>query len=150
MDLERKYLCDVENWIFKGCPLWLQERFHAIWAAVAFSHKVPPNTRSKFMVRMMKEGENGFWINTCSGERMFVVVNFALYSADMAEFTQANGTIQKGGRAKRWCYRCECQNSDLCDPNYPIKENAVSPEKRLSLYQEANLHSKTVGAKRVE
>ena len=47
------------------------------------------------MVKMIREGERGFWVWTDKKGWIFVVVAFILYSADMAEFTKATGSVQK-------------------------------------------------------
>ena len=139
----RNYLCDVQNWCFCQTMLDLREKFSSIWSAAAFGPEVSQYERYQHMVKMIRGGERGFWVWTAEKGWIFVVVCFLLYSADMAEFTKATGSIQKRGKVRRWCYRCDCEKCNLSDPSYPLKAEALTPEKRLDLYYEAAADPKT-------
>ena len=139
----RGYLCDVQNWCFCQTMLELREKFSSIWSAAAFGPEVTQYERYQHMVKTIREGERGFWVWTAKKGWIFVVVAFILYSADMAEFTKATGSVQKRGKVRRWCYRCDCEKRNLSDPTYPLKAEALTPEKRLDLYHEAEAEPKT-------
>ena len=75
--------------------------------AAAFSPHVPEQEWYRHLVRMITEGEKGFWVwNADCKEMQYVVVCVGLLNKDMAEATKIQNNVQKNGNAIVQCNRC--------------------------------------------
>ena len=134
----RSYLVDTVNWIFSNLPFEIRERFMSLWTIAAFSPYFPEQERYLDMVRMMTEGEKGFWVwNAASKESQYVVCCFGLINVDMAEATKLQSSVEKNGNAIVQCNRCAVDKKNLCNPLYPIHATEMDPEKRIAIYEQA-------------
>ena len=135
----RGSLSDVGNFIIKDGPIWLQEKFNSIWTAMAFSSEVPPEERFKILVRLIIEGERGFWLfNACTKDWEYCVVCFALYTSDQKECVALCSATQHTGTAISQCHRCLARKKDLDNFNYPRKALAMTSSRRMLIYKQAN------------